>query len=162
MAKAGAISRPSTRKSTEAISQSTSFTRGVVEGRRARPFDEATQIAAAPSVSGEELPAVSVPLPLVRSKVGGSRASFSSDVSLRGMVSRFTSPTGITRSSKKPLSQAATALRWLCSAISSCSARPICHSFAVISVCSPMLRPVVRLTIAGMNRRMSLRCTCVA
>ena len=70
MAKAGAISRPSTRKSTEAISQSTSFTRGVVEGSRARPFDEPTQIAAAPSVSGEELPAVSVPLPLVRSKVG--------------------------------------------------------------------------------------------
>ena len=29
----------------------------------------------------------------------------------------------------------------------------ICHSLAVISVCSPMLRPVVRLMTAGMNSR---------
>ena len=100
------------RKSTEPISQSTSFTRGVSGGRRSSPVDDATQIAAAPSVSGEELPAVSVPLPLVRSNDGGRRASFSSDVSVRGMVSRLTSPNGITRSSKKPLSQPATAPWW--------------------------------------------------
>jgi hypothetical protein len=150
MAKAGAINRPSTRKSTEAISQSTSRTRGVSEGNRARPFEVAAQIAAAPSVSGEELPAVRLPLPLVRSNEGGSLASRSSEVSLRGMASRFVSPTGITRSSKKPLSQPATALRWLSSASWSCSSRPICHSLAVISVCSPMLKPVVRLAIAGM------------
>jgi hypothetical protein len=35
-----------------------------------------------------EFLAVSVPLPLLRSNDGDSRASFSSDVSLRGMVSR--------------------------------------------------------------------------
>ena len=50
-------------------------------GSLARPVCEATQRLAAPSVSGEELPAVSVPWPLVRSKLGGSFASFSSDVS---------------------------------------------------------------------------------
>jgi hypothetical protein len=42
---------------------------------------------AAPSVFGEELPAVSVPLPLVRSKTGERLASFSSDVSRLGIVS---------------------------------------------------------------------------
>jgi len=45
MAKAGAIKRPSTRKSTEASSQSTSLTRGVLAGSRVRPFDVAAQIA---------------------------------------------------------------------------------------------------------------------
>ena len=104
----------------------------------------------APSVSGEELPAVSVPLPLVRSNDGGSRASFSSEVSLRGMVSRRKSPNGITRSSKKPRSHAATEFRWLASATSSWASREIFHSLAVISVCSPMLIPVVRLLTAGM------------
>src|SRR6267143_5752787 len=58
---------------------------------------------AAPSVRGDELPAVSVPLPLVRSNTGGSRASFSSDVSRRGMPSRTTESTGM-MSSKKPRS----------------------------------------------------------
>ena len=89
-----------------------------------RPFVEATQMAAAPSVSGEELPAVRRALAAgAVERRAAARASFSSDVSLRGMVSRVTSPTGITRSSKKPRSQAATALRWLASAISSCSSR---------------------------------------
>jgi hypothetical protein len=43
-----------------------------------RPAPDATQMLQAPSVSGYELPAVSVPLPLVRSNDGESRASFSS------------------------------------------------------------------------------------
>src|SRR5262249_26108235 len=38
----------------------------------------------APSVRGELLPAVSVPRPLVRSKAGFNRASFSMDLSRRG------------------------------------------------------------------------------
>jgi hypothetical protein len=54
---------------------------------RFSPSASPTQIDAAPSVSGEEFPAVSVPLPLVRSNAGGSLASFSYDVSRRGIVS---------------------------------------------------------------------------
>ena len=49
-----------------------------------------------------------VPWPLVRSKASGRRASFSSDVSLRGIVSRRMPPNGMTRSSKNPRSHAAT------------------------------------------------------
>src|SRR5258708_39396578 len=92
MAKDGAINRPSTRKSTEPISQSISFTRGVVDGRRSRPFDEATQTAAEPSVSGEELPAVKLPLPLVRSDDSGRAAGLPRPGALRGMGARATPP----------------------------------------------------------------------
>src|SRR5262245_60661213 len=46
-----------------------------------------TQTAAAPSVKGDELPAVKLPRPLTRSKAAGRCASFSSDVSARGIVS---------------------------------------------------------------------------
>jgi hypothetical protein len=70
--------------STAAISKSRSRTRGVAPGNRDRPSSVATQIAAAPSVRGELLPAVSVPRPLVRSNAARSLASFSSDVSRRG------------------------------------------------------------------------------
>ncbi len=72
------------------------------------------------------------------------------------MVSRFTSPTGITRSSKKPASQAATACWWLSKAIWSWSARDSFHSLAVISVCSPIDRPVVRLATLGIQSFRSL------
>ena len=51
----------------------------------------------------------------------------------------------MTRSSKKPLFQPATARWWLCSAQSSCAWRLICHAFAVSSMWSPMVRPVMRL-----------------
>src|SRR5258708_38809412 len=101
MAKDGAINRPSTRKSTEPISQSISFTRGVVDGRRSRPFDEATQTAAAPSVSGEELPAVKLPLPLVRSNDSGRRASLSRRGCLGRMGARAPPPLRVTRGSEK-------------------------------------------------------------
>ena len=47
----------------------------------------ATQIAAAPSVSGELFPAVSVPRPLVRSNAGFNLVSFSIEVSRRGKLS---------------------------------------------------------------------------
>ena len=65
---------------------------------------DATRQAAAPSVSGVELPAVSVPLPEVRSNAGLSVASFSSDVSGRSTLSRATPRKLTTRSSKKPRS----------------------------------------------------------
>src|SRR4029453_731202 len=84
IANAGAISNPSVRKSTAAISQSTSFAAMEFAGSFARPALDATHRLAAPSVSGDELPAVSVPRPLVRSNDGASVASFSGDVSLRG------------------------------------------------------------------------------
>ena len=89
MAKAGAISRPSIAEVDRGdLPVDQPYAAASSTGSRAMPFDEPTQMPAAPSVSGEELPAVSVPLPLVRSNVGGSLASFSSEVSLRGMVSR--------------------------------------------------------------------------
>ena len=94
------MSSPSRKMSTAAISQSTRRARGRPAGRRSRPASVATHSAAAPSVSGEALPAVIVPAS--RSKAGFSFASFSTVVSARGMPSRVASPAGITRSSKKP------------------------------------------------------------
>ncbi len=81
--------------------------------------------AAAPSFSGDALPAVTVP---VGSNTGLSDASFSSDVSARGpsslstVRSRQTSPsntlvlTGTISSLKAPRSCAATAFWWLANA----------------------------------------------
>ena len=82
---------------------------------------EATSVAAAPSFSGLELPAVTVPPSL---KTGGSFARRSSEVSRRGPSSASTtvSPffpgtvTGTSSSSKRPASCAATAFSWLWSA----------------------------------------------
>jgi len=66
------------------------------------PSRVATQTAAAPSVSGELLPAVSVPSPRPRSNAGRSAASFSIDVSVRGNASFATPSSGVIRSSKNP------------------------------------------------------------
>ena len=84
IADTGAISSPSLKISTAAISKSTRRARGSPPGNRSKPFSVATQIAAAPSVRGELLPAVSVPRPLLRSNTGFNLASFSIDVSRRG------------------------------------------------------------------------------
>ena len=46
-----------------------------------------THTAAAPSVTGDELPAVSVPFPLLRSNASGSAARLSAEVSRRGIAS---------------------------------------------------------------------------
>ncbi len=132
--------------STAAISKSTSRAWGVVEGSRASPVSVATQRPAAPSVSGELLPAVIVPC--ARSNAGRREESFSSDVSRRGNWSR-SRPSTATRSCGKPASWAAIARRWLSRAYSSCSRRPIFHSFAISSQCSPMLLPVARFLISG-------------
>ena len=51
----------------------------------------------------------------------------------------------MTRSSKNPLSQPATARWWLFSAQSSCASRPIAQICAVSSIWSPIVRPVIRL-----------------
>src|SRR5712691_1387010 len=88
IAYAGAMSRPSVRRSTAAISQSASRARGSDPGRRLSPAPVATHRPAAPSVRGEELPAVSVPLPLARSNAGCSFARRSRLVSARGKLSR--------------------------------------------------------------------------
>src|SRR5207244_2636228 len=74
IAYAGAMSNPSVKTFTAAISQSTRRARGTEPGRRLIPAPVATHRPAAPSVSGDAFPAVIVPLPLVRSKAGCSFA----------------------------------------------------------------------------------------
>jgi hypothetical protein len=77
---------------------------------------------ALPSLSGDELPAVTVPP--VRN-AGVSPASASSELSARTPSSRVMElpATGTISSSKTPWSHAAAALRWLRRANSSCSSR---------------------------------------
>ena len=106
----------------------------------------ATQAAAAPSVSGELFPAVIVPC--ARSNAGLRAESLSSEVSRRGNSSRLRPSTG-TRSSNRLRSCAATALRWLSRANSSCSLRPISQALAISSQCWPMLLPVARFLTSG-------------
>ena len=110
--------------------------------------------AAAPSVRGEELPAVTVPY--FRSKTGGSLASASSDVSRRMRLSWVTAGsyfggtiTAQISGASRPSSVAAAALRWLRKAIWSCSSREMPFSFAIFSADWPMVRPVDGSAIAG-------------
>ena len=103
--------------------------------------------AAAPSFSGDALPAVTVP---VGSNAGLSDASFSSDVSARGPSSRSTvtsrqAPssktrvlTGITSAAMSPRAQAATAFWWLRSANASWSARLTSNWRATFSAVFPI------------------------
>src|SRR6185437_11709405 len=108
---------------------------------------EVRMSAAAPSLSGDEFPAVTVP---VGSKAGLSAASFSSEVSARGpssrstVMSRQTSPskrrvlTGRTSAAKSPRVQAATALPWLASAKASCCSRVTPNLRATFSAVFPI------------------------
>jgi hypothetical protein len=150
-AKAGAISRPSTRKSTAAISQSTSLTRGVL-GRQ----------LGQPRLGGD--PEARRAVGQRRRVAGGERALAAGAVERRrqprqlfqrrvlardrvAVANRRPGSPGRRRSRgpRRPLAR-----WWLCSALASCSSRGrCCHSLAVISVCSPMLMPVVRLLMAG-------------
>src|ERR1035437_5849756 len=100
-----------------------------------------TTTAAAPSLSGQAFPAVTVP----SSRNTGARlASFSRVVSRRGPSSLVISPapsgsgTGMISRSKKPLSWAATARCWLRSAKRSCSSRLICSRRGTFSAVWPM------------------------
>jgi hypothetical protein len=109
---AGAISMPSfvplmPTKSTAAVSVwlRNAWT-GMLRDLAQSSDDKSTQ--AAPSVSGELLPAVSVPAGL-ESKAFLSMASFSREVSPRTLLSRCRSPNGMTRSSKKRACHAAAA-----------------------------------------------------
>ena len=92
--------------------------------------------AAAPSLSGEVLPAVTVP---PATNAGLSFASFSSDVSARipSSRSRSTPGTGTTSARSTPSSHAAPRSRWLRSANSSCclarDRRSISASFSALS-----------------------------
>ena len=107
--------------------------------------------AAAPSVTGDELPAVSVPFS--GSKTGFSAARASSEVSARGPESASSPSSGWI--SPASLSRAATALRWLARATSSCLSRGISHSLQVNSMCSPMFRPVDGSRKRSMEARVS-------
>src|SRR5258706_5641600 len=75
-------------------------------------LSEASSTAEAPSVSGELLPAVSVPAGDGSNPLR-SEASFSIEVSPRTYWSRFKSINSQTRSWEKTESQAATAFLWL-------------------------------------------------
>src|SRR5204862_973983 len=99
---AGAMRNPWVNTSTAATSQSTRRARGTEPGRRLSPAPVATHRPAAPSVSGDEFPAVIVPLPLFLSKAGCSFARRSGLVSVRGKPSRDMPSTGTIRSSKNP------------------------------------------------------------
>jgi len=110
--------------------------------RKAVAAAEATTSAPAPSFRPGALPAVIVPL---APKAGLSFARPSSVVSARGPSSRVTSTgfrpptvTGTISASNRPASAAATALRWLFSAYSSISARPIPCFSAIASAELPM------------------------
>ena len=94
--------------------------------------------ADAPSVTGEALPAVMVPS---APNAGLRVASRSSEVSGRGPVSCAMPSSGTISCARR--SRAATALRWLARATSSCRARGMFHLARVISMCSPIERPVV-------------------
>ncbi|MPN00737.1 hypothetical protein SDC9_147933 [bioreactor metagenome] len=141
-ARAGAISRPSPpeTKSTDATSASTIRARTGRCRARAQP-SSASSTTAAPSLRGEELPAVIV-APGPAPKTIGSPASFSRVLSGRSDSSRTTPRCAVTRSSKKPASQAAASLRWLPSAYSSCAARVMPQVAVVSAWLSPIDSPV--------------------
>src|SRR5260221_8486611 len=97
--------------STAAISQSTRRARGRSFGARARPASFATQIAAAPSVRGEALPAVMGPAPLWRANAGLKLGSFFLDVSARGQPALPPPLKGINQASEHPPPHPLTARR---------------------------------------------------
>ena len=71
------------------------------EPSRFSPISSATQTEAAPSVRGDELPAVRLPVG-PRSNTVGNEANFSSVLSGRGRTSLSTPKAGWTRSRKNP------------------------------------------------------------
>ena len=95
-----------------------------------------TSTAAAPSLSGHALPAVTVPFS--GSKAGLSSASFSIVVPGRGPSSRVTSPTATISASKWPLSRAATARFCEVTAHSSCASRLTWQRLATFSAVRPI------------------------
>ena len=100
---------------------------------------EVTSSAAAPSVSGELVPAVTEPS---ASKAGLSSASLSTVVSGRMQPSWRTRPVlpriGTISASNRPSARAAAALRWLVAAKASCASRPIWCCRARFSAVSPI------------------------
>lgn len=108
---AGTGPRPISRGATPALALPTTRARGVSPCRRTAA-SLATTIAAAPSDSGDDDAAVTMP---PARKTGLREASFSSVVDRRGPSSAVTSPslvgTGTSSASNRPASAAATA-RW--------------------------------------------------
>ena len=112
---------------------------GVTPSSRAR-VSLITTSAAAPSLSGQALPAVTVPS---GRKTGRRPDSPSTVVPGRGLSSTATTEpsarvTGVISRSKKPVAVAAAARDWLRAAYSSCSARVTPSSAATFSAVSPM------------------------
>src|SRR5262249_32968602 len=112
------------------------------------------RIADAPSVNGDELPAVTDPNFL--SNTGGGFASCSRLESRRVFLSVVAlssdfggGRTGTTSGGAQTLSQPAAALRWLASASSSCASREMPFSLAIFSADSPIESPVVNSAMAG-------------
>ena len=96
-----------------------------------------TSTAAAPSLSGHALPAVTVPFS--GSKAGLSSASFSIVVPGRGPSSRVTSPTATISASKWPESRAVDgAVLRRSSAHSSCASRLTWQRLATFSAVRPI------------------------
>ena len=94
-----------------------------------------TTTAAAPSFSGHEFPAVTLPPGL---NTGSSAASFSSVDDARGPSSADTPSYGVISRSKKPDCCAATARSCDCCANRSMSSRETSHRSATFSAVSPI------------------------
>ena len=140
--------------STPAVAETTKRASGVTpDAFTASSLARST--AAAPSLIGDEFPAVTVP---PARKAGASLASFSSVVSGRGdssFAKRIDSPfgagigTGTISRANAPASHAAPAFFCDASAKASCSSRPIPPFFATFSAVSPMLWSSKRAAIFG-------------
>ncbi len=121
------------------VAEATIRARGLTPSSRARSSDM-TSVAAAPSLSGHEFPAVTRPF---SRNAGFSCESFSTELSARGPSSLSTvlpsgSSTATISRSKKPESRAVTARsceRW---AYSSMSSRATSYFSATFSAVSPM------------------------
>ena len=100
---------------------------------------DVTSTALAPSVSGEEVPAVTDPS---AEKAGFSPPSASTVVSGRSVPSCVTCPAlvaiGTISSASRPSARAAAAFCWLLTAKASCSARVIWYFSATFSAVCPM------------------------
>ena len=131
--------------------------------RGSRPSDASASSltssrAAAPSLSGEELPAVTVP---PARNTGLSAASFASDVSARMPSSASTThrrrATGRSSAAKSPRAVAAAARWWLRSANASCRSRSMPCRAATSSAVSPIASTPCRSRIRGLVSRQPSR-----
>src|SRR6266545_4653354 len=143
--------------STATVTLPTSWPSGSTPSSPARPADPSST-AIAPSLIGEELPAVTVP-PLLNAGLRAARAS--SEVEGRIDSSRVTASIGMTYSWRF-FCQASAVRWWLRRDHSSCSARPMPSSAATDSAQAPSER-VQRSGNAGLTSRQPtwVWCSCI-